>query len=122
MTTKFFADTYALIEIFKGNENYRLISNEHIITSTFHLAELYYYLLRSCDEALADKYFDECEENCIEISTTALKAAMKFKLINKKDRLSQADCIGYARACELGIPFLTGDSKFEGKPNVTFVK
>jgi predicted nucleic acid-binding protein len=50
---------------------------------------------------------------------------MKHKFIlsfeNKKDKLSYTDCLGYALAMELEIPFLTGDRKFKGKKNVLWV-
>ena len=47
---------------------------------------------------------------------------MQFKLQFKDEKLSYADCIGYAVAAEFGIKFLTGDKKFRSKENVEFVK
>ena len=41
----FLADTYALIEMFKGNAQYEEHSRALLVTTVFHLAELYYYLL-----------------------------------------------------------------------------
>ena len=51
-----------------------------------------------------------------------IKNAMKFRLANKKKKLSYADCIGYQLAKEHGLKFLTGDKEFENLPNVEFVK
>jgi hypothetical protein len=47
---------------------------------------------------------------------------MAFKFTYRKEKLSHVDCIGYALSLEHGIPFLTGDEKFAGKPNVAFVQ
>lgn len=41
-----FADTYALVEILKGNPNYRKYSGKALITTEFNLLELSYALYR----------------------------------------------------------------------------
>ena len=55
-------------------------------------------------------------------SQEIIQSAAEFKLENKNQRLSMADCIGYKIAESLGIKFLTGDEQFKNKPNVEFVK
>ncbi len=70
----------------------------------------------------ADEYLMLYSRFVIEISYSCIKYAMKFKLENKKEKLSYVDCIGYALSKELGINFLTGDQKFEGIEGVEFVK
>ena len=47
---------------------------------------------------------------------------MHLKLEYKKDRWSYVDCVDYMLAQEWGIPFLTGEGKFEIKDNVLYVK
>ena len=54
---KYFLDTYALVEIIKGNPKYKEFSNHDLHTSIFNLYELYYNLLRDFDEKIAKKYF-----------------------------------------------------------------
>lgn len=119
---KFLADTYALIEILGGNRRYAPYLNSMLATTKFHIAELYYHLLRfySIDEA--NRYFDFYSRFLVPVSLSSIAAAMQFKLQHKNEKLSYADCIGYAVAAELGIKFLTGDEKFSGKENVEFVK
>jgi predicted nucleic acid-binding protein len=61
-------------------------------------------------------------KSLIPINLGNIRGGMKFKLKYKKEHLSYVDCIGWAKAKELGIKFLTGDEKFEDKDNVEFVK
>lgn len=118
----YFADTYALIEILNGTKSYKKYKNSILITSKINLAELYYHLLLSENEKIANKYYDFFRKIVVPISSWSIKTGMKFKQMYKKEKLSYADCIGYALALELNIPFLTGDKKFENKSNVVFVK
>lgn len=87
-----------------------------------NLAELYYHLLREYGKEIADRYFDIYSNIIVPVTLNSIRFAMEFKLQRRTEKLSYTDCIGYALALELGIPFLTGDEKFEGKQNVEFVK
>ncbi len=119
-----FFDTYALIEIIKGNPRYRKYVNKPFITSTYNLMELYYALLRLYDEKTAEKYFKFFRPACIPVGDAAIKEAMKFRLIQRsqKNLISYVDCIGYYTALELGILFLTGEKHFKNLKNVEYVK
>ena len=118
----FLADTYALIELIGGNSGYAPYLDSVMVTTKFHLAELYYHLLRfySIDEA--NRYFDFYSGFLVPVSLSSIAAAMQFKLQHKDEKLSYADWIGYGVAAELGIKFLTGDEKFRNKENVEFIK
>jgi hypothetical protein len=50
---RLFADTYALIEILKGNPNYESYSDEELVSTEFNILELAYALFRDfgADEA-----------------------------------------------------------------------
>jgi len=120
--SQFLADTYALIEIMGGNRSYTSYIDSVLATTKFHLAELYYHLLRFYSFEEANRYFDFYSGFLVTVSLSSIAAAMQFKLQHKNEGLSYADCIGYAVAAELGIKFLTGDSKFREKANVEFVK
>ena len=50
---RYFADTYALIEILKGNPNYKRYSEEELVTTEFNLLELAYALTRDFSEEIA---------------------------------------------------------------------
>ena len=118
----FFCDTYALIEIIKGNKSYSEYTNFILITSELNLMELYYSLLRDFGKSAADKYFKEWEVSSVRISTSFIQAAMEFKYAYNKEKLSYVDCMGYIYSKINNLPFLTGDSKFENKEGVEFVK
>lgn len=122
MTKAYFADTYALIELLGGNQNYKPYLDCILITSRFNLVELYYYLLKDHGKKIANKYLEIYSKVVVPITLTIIKKGMLFKLKNKKSELSYADCVGYVIALEFGIKFLTGDNKFEGLSNVEFVK
>lgn len=122
MTNVYLADTYALIEIINGNKNYHQFISSILLTTKLHVMELYYILLKDFNMQTADRFSSVYFGYCIPITFTSMQYAMEFKLQHKKEKLSYADCIGYALARELRIPFLTGDKTFEKKENVEFVK
>lgn len=116
----FVFDTYAIIEIIKGNKNYIPYLNEKIIINNFIFAELCYILYRE-KYPNADKYLQEHAKSIFSIKSSVIKDAMEFRLKNKNKKLSMTDCISYFMSKELGVKFLTGDKEFEGFENVEFV-
>lgn len=123
MTSKVvFADTYAIIATLEGKESYRRFLKHQFICCEGNLVELYYHLLRTAGKEVADRNTKAYARCVIDMDFSTIQEGMTFKLRHKEERLSYVDCIGYQRAKELGIPFLTGDEKFEGKENVLFVK
>ena len=118
----FFCDTYALVEIALGNSGYAKYLNCILVTSEQNLMELYYAFLRDYDEQKAEKYFQFWSDFVVQIPQQTIKNAMKYKLANKKEKLSYVDCIGYIFSQENEMKFLTGDQKFEGRICVEFVK
>lgn len=119
---RYFLDTYAMIEIIGGNTEYKKYLYSAFVTSQWNLAELYYHLISTYGEDVAESYYRVYQDFVIPISQASLKRGMYFKLYYKKERLSYVDCVGYMLAQELRIPFLTGDEKFETKENVAYVK
>lgn len=120
--TDYFADTYAIIEYLNGNPAYAPYFENRIFTSQQNLIELFYTLLKKKGEKTAVQEFIRYSSRQVPLTLHSIHAAMKFKLAHASERLSYADCIGYALARELGIPFLTGDRQFANKENVAFVK
>lgn len=118
----YFLDSYALIEMVKGNPKYEKYLDFEFFTSVFNLYEFYFSLLKDFNEQTANKYFYEFKKRVISVKDENIFAASKFKLENKKKCLSYADCIGYAMSLNLNVKFLTGDKEFEGLDNVEFVK
>ena len=118
--TRYFFDTYALIEIVKSNQNFSKYFDELVTTSILNLIELYYCVLRDFGEEKAKQAFYSFSGCAIEITDQTIFESMKKKLKNKN--LSYADCIGYTLAFQNNLKFLTGDKEFQNLDGVEFVK
>lgn len=121
---KYYFDTYALFEVFFGNENYLKYLDSEVVTTRLNLTEMYYHLLRDYGEKVAEEYYDEALGYSTEFTDKDIKEAMRFRLRMKKKKksLSYVDALGYTIAKRMDIPFLTGDMAFEDVPNVEYVK
>ena len=117
---KFFVDTYALVEIIKGNENYQKYINYELTTSIINLYELFYYLLKSYDEDKAKEIYYQYTDIVMPIRDEHIFEASKIRL--KMKNISYADALGYAISLKEDIKFLTGDKEFKDSDNVEFVK
>ena len=115
-------DTYALMEIIKGNKNYLQYINSKIVITSFILAELCYTSIRQYGLEKANSYVDQYSKFVQNIDNEIIKEAMNFRYGNIKKKLSIADCIGYILSKKLDIKFLTGDKEFKDLENVEFVK
>ena len=124
MTTNetLFFDTYALIEILRGNSNYERYLSCNMALTKLNLFELYNRVCGEHGEEIADKEFNKYSKAALDFDNEIIKDAAKLKLMFRKHDLSMADCIGYIKARKLGIKFLTGDKQFEFLPEVEFVK
>jgi predicted nucleic acid-binding protein len=118
----YFLDTYAMIEIAKGNKKFEPYLDHDLHTSLYNLYEFYTILLRDFNETIAQEFFYQFKRHIVPIKDDHIFKASKFMLENSKKRLSYADCIGYIIARENGIKFLTGDKEFENLDNIEFVK
>ena len=118
----FFFDTYALVEVAKGNPAYASYGDFTFIVTHLNIGEFYIYLFRANGKAEAGKKLASIAFTAIPLSTEVMKQAAEFKLANNKKEFSWADCVGYVTARQLGLKFLTGDSGFKDMPHVEFVK
>ena len=118
----FFYDTYAIISLIEGSENYNKYKSNIITTSILNFAELYNIFLRNQGKQTADYWAKKLNFNILEIDKDSIIKAVKLRFDNKKENLSLTDCAGYVLALKNNIKFLTGDGKFEDKENVEFVK
>lgn len=118
----YFFDTYAIIEILKGNSSYELYKELPVTLSQWNLAEIYYNALLNLLLGNPNEIYDEYRKAVVEIEDETLKEAMKFKEKHKQQDISYPDAIGYIYAKRQNMKFLTGDKEFESFDNVEFVK
>ena len=84
---KYFLDTYAIVEIIRGNEKYRGFLKFELFTSIFNLYEMYYVLLRDFNDTMAKKYFFQFKRLVFQIKDEHVFLASQIKFDNKKQRL-----------------------------------
>ena len=122
MELKYFFDSYAIIELIKGNPSYARFLKERVIFTVFNLVEIYYSALKYLDEEKAEIIYEKYKQNIVKLNDEVIKKSMKFRKKNKVRNLSYADCIGYIYALKNNLIFLTGDKQFETLKNVEFIK
>ncbi|MEK6947961.1 MAG: PIN domain-containing protein [Nanoarchaeota archaeon] len=122
MTKTIFFDTYAIIEVLKFNKNYQNYLDYEIVTTKLNLFELYYKLFREKGEIVAKTALQKYSNCILDFDNNVIEEAAKMRFMFKKQDMSMVDCIGYIKAKQLGIKFLTGDKQFEYLPDVEFVK
>ena len=118
----YFFDTYALVEVVKGNPNYNRFSENSFVTTTLNASEFYYFLLSNLTENKVNEIFNKFNFSYIEIDEESAIEGAKFRKKNYKRDLSYADCLGYILAKKKGLNFLTGDEFFKDVENVEFVR
>lgn len=122
MTEVYFFDTYAIIEIIKGNQNYENYKHQKIVTTFLNLIELHYSILKDYGPEIAEVILNKYSQFTVGINLDTIKKSNEFRYKNKKSKFSTADVIGYFVALQKGIKFLTGDIQFKNLDNVEFVK
>ena len=122
MSKKFYFDTYALVEISKGNPQFDKYKSNYMILSDLNLLEFYYYLIRVNKEDKIPEIFNELKKFLVIYDNDDLIKSAKMKFKHKQEKISFVDCIGYQLAKKHKARFLTGDEQFKNKENVEFVK
>jgi len=118
-----FYDTYALYAIAVGKESYKEFSKSYkIITTLMNLYELYYTLTKDNQSSLAEEFFNQLIDSCIDLKPENIKEAANFRFKEIKRKLSYVDCLGYVIAKANNADFLTGDIGFKELGNVKFIE
>lgn len=121
--TKFFYDSYAIIEFTNGNEKFKPYFVVHEgVTTLYNAMEVYYAVLKEEGEAKAKRAMELLRPIVIYPILDDVEHAMKFRFKNKEKKFSYADCLGYSLAKKMKIKFLTGDEGFRAVPDVEFLK
>lgn len=123
--SSFFADSYAIIEILKGNERYLPYMTGHLVTTEFNFCEVAFAVCRDYPEKT--RQVMARVRKMVALAPTTDEdycegAAMRRKTTGAGKKLSTIDCVGYAVSRRQKIPFLTGDREFEDIENVEFVR
>lgn len=130
MQKAYYLDSYALIEIAKGNPNYADYTKlDDATTSKLNLLEMRYILSEQMQEDLAEQFyriFSGCvaDSNSV-LSDEILKKAADFRLKIRGAsgrKFSYIDAVGYVYAVSSGLTFLTGAREFEGFQGVEIVR
>jgi len=119
---KWYMDTYALMEIARGNPKFAKYLKGEWLTSDLTLAEFFGVLLRKEGEKTAEYWHKKMAVGSVGVDRVTLKEAARCRQEMKKSRISFFDAYGYAYSVMNGCDFLTGDKEFEGLRNVEFVK
>ena len=115
-------DTYALMEIHKGNPHYASLLDERFVISELTMAEFYAVLLREHDEKTADYWHKKLVFYARPADLDLLISAVKFRHEHKKQNISFFDAVGYEFARSNGYKFVTGDKAFKGMVGINFIK
>lgn len=120
--TEIFADSYAIIEMLKGNRNYARFSEMKLATTRLNLVEVAYCLLKEFPEEKVKEMIGCLAMNTLELADNEVMPIAAFRKEHARKALSYTDCIGYFLAKKNNIPFLTGDKQFREMPGVEFIK
>jgi hypothetical protein len=121
----YFLDSYAIIEMARGNRGYLPYRSEPSITARAHLLEVYYILVQQGDEGLASAALRALGPQAIELPLELIPKIALFRLRQlgaTGRRFSYVDALGYVYARENGYTLLTGAHEFEGLLDVAFVR
>ncbi len=117
----YFFDTYAIIELIKGNPKYEFVKDQTIVTGVMNVAEVYYALLLENSKDIVDTIIKKCNFHFIIVSPEIAIESAVLRYKYKKSELSYIDCVGYILSLHNHLIFLTGDKGFQNLDNVTFV-
>ena len=121
----FYLDSYAIIEMARGNPRYLGFRDAPVVTSNLNLLEVYYILCQQGSENLAEDCLESLKPQAVDIPPRMIPRIAKYRLERRGatgERFSYADAFGYVYAQERGYTFLTGAHEFEGFPGVRFVR
>ena len=118
-----FLDTYAIIEIDKGNPAYSgySLTPSEVITTILNLVEVHFYYLRNYGPGEAKRIYQRVMALVIDLDEGIINAASWLKLRHRR-RLSYADCIGYATSQRFEAQFVTGDYGFKDMKDVVYLR
>ena len=122
MEISYFFDSYAIIELIKGNPLYIKFNESAVVITMLNLVEVINSIYKDFGEEMARGVFMKFKDCVQDIDEEIIMESIKLKSKYKKRFLSYADCVGYAFAKNNNLRFLTGDKEFSDLDNVEYVK
>lgn len=121
--TKYFYDSYAIIEYISGNPKYEhYFTNREGVTTLYNLMEVYYTIIRDAGRRKAKQVLEILQRLVVQPNIEDVEHSMNFRYLNKDKKFSYADCLGYVMAKRHHMKFLTGDKAFKDMQNVEHVQ
>ncbi len=114
-------DTYALIEICRGNPKFSFLMNEDIVIPNTTLAEFYWVLIKNKDNDEAKQWCERLLNFTVDVKKELLLKAQNFRYLHRKRDISFFDSVGYVFSVENNSLFVTGDKEFKEMDNVKFI-
>lgn len=121
----FFLDSYAIVEMARGNPRSAKFRSEPAVTSRGNLLEVYDLLTEQGNEPLATDCLRVLGPHAVDPTPDGIPTVARFRLARRGAtgrRFSYVDAFGYVYARENGYTLLTGAHEFEGLPDVCFVR
>ncbi len=115
----YFLDTYALIEILKGNKKYEKYLDKQSITTLFNLYQVCFLVMRDFGRERAIEIFSMFSDIVVPVEENSILLASEFRMKNNLDYL---ESIGYSVAMINEATYLTSNHLLKDLPNVEFVK
>ena len=77
MTSPFFFDSYAIVELIQANQNYELYKEEPVTITLFNLAEIYWYALLRLDARIAATIYERFRSCVMDVDDETLKCPQR---------------------------------------------
>ena len=94
MTDVCFFDSYAIMEILKGNPRYARFRNIRPVLTIFNLVEFHYAVLKEAGTELADELLEGYPIYEVDVDNVVIRQANRLKHKHRSENLSTADVIG----------------------------
>ena len=88
MALRYFFDSYAVIEIIKGNTNYTKFIQEEFVFTVFNLVEIYYSAINDLGEGKAGIIYEKYKHNVIKLNDEIEFFPAAYNLIKPKQHYS----------------------------------
>lgn len=115
-------DTYALVEIAKGNPHFSHYFTAEFVITDLTLAEFYGVILREKGKRDADYWATRLGPYSTPVDKKVLLHAVRFRFEHRKQRISFFDAVGYIFSRAQGYAFVTGDKEFKNLQGVEYKK